>query len=52
MCLRRWTKVKKKCMSLGNLSKKKKEFYHAFDLSLTLQAYLRSFDPSVVGSLH
>ena len=44
--------MKKKCMSFGKFEPKKNDFYHAFDPSLTLQAYLRPFDPSVVGGLH
>ena len=44
-------KLKRNVCLWVNLSKKK-TFYHAFDPSLTLQAYLRPFDPSVVGGLH
>ena len=38
MSLRRWTKVKKKFMSLSKF-KPKYELYLTFNLSLTLQAY-------------
>ena len=44
-------KVKKKCISLGKYEPKD-GLYHAFDPNLTLQAYLRPFNPSVAGSLH
>ena len=45
--------MKKNYMSLGKFEpQKKKDFYHTFDPSLTLQAYLKPFDHRVVGGLH